>query len=90
MTTRSCPSLAITRPSMLPSAFGTASALRTTYLSWLYTQPAPSPADASPGALTDADARLRANADRYSFIVRDFHLVLLAGLPAHPKITAII
>ena len=35
-------------------------------------------------------ARLGANAGRYSFIVRDFHLVLLAGPPAHPKIRPII
>jgi hypothetical protein len=34
-------------------------------------------------ALTDADARLGVDVDRYSFIVKDFHLVLLAGLPAH-------
>src|SRR5271166_4644362 len=29
-------------------------------------------------------ARLGADAVRYSFIVQDFHLILLAGLPAHP------
>jgi hypothetical protein len=28
-------------------------------------------------------ARLGADVDRYSFIVEDFHLLLLAGLPAH-------
>lgn len=33
--------------------------------------------------LADADARLRADADRYSFIAVDFHHLLLAGLPAH-------
>jgi hypothetical protein len=34
--------------------------------------------------LTDACARLGANADRYSFIAVDLHHLLLAGLPAHP------
>jgi hypothetical protein len=29
--------------------------------------------------LADASARLGANADRYSFIVEDFHLLLFAG-----------
>ena len=33
--------------------------------------------------LTDACARLGADADRYSFIVVDLHHLLLAGLPAH-------
>ena len=33
--------------------------------------------------LTDAYARLGADVDRYSFIVVDFHHLLLAGLPAH-------
>jgi hypothetical protein len=33
--------------------------------------------------LAAADARLGADADRYSFIVSDFHRLLLAGLPAH-------
>src|SRR3954468_22674667 len=31
--------------------------------------------------LASANARLRAGADRYSFTVVDFHLLLLAGLP---------
>jgi hypothetical protein len=35
------------------------------------------------GTLADDDARLGADADRYSFIVSDFHRLLLAGLPAH-------
>lgn len=34
-------------------------------------------------ALADASARLGADAGCYSFIVVDFHLLLLAGLPAH-------
>ena len=33
--------------------------------------------------LTNACARLGADVDRYSFIVVDFHHLLLAGLPAH-------
>src|SRR5215467_2681547 len=33
--------------------------------------------------LTDANARLGADVDRYSFIVVDLHHLLLAGLPAH-------
>jgi hypothetical protein len=33
--------------------------------------------------LTNAGARLRADVDRYSFIVSDSHRLLLAGLPAH-------
>jgi len=35
------------------------------------------------GVLTDANARLGADVDRYSFIVVDLHHLLLAGLPAH-------
>jgi len=34
-------------------------------------------------ALTGDNARLRANVDRYSFIVSVFHRLLVAGLPAH-------
>jgi hypothetical protein len=34
-------------------------------------------------ALAASDARLGADAVRYSFIVSDFHRLLLAGLPAH-------
>jgi hypothetical protein len=33
--------------------------------------------------LAASDARLGADAVRYSFIVSDFHRLLLAGLPAH-------
>jgi hypothetical protein len=35
------------------------------------------------GVLTDANARLGADVDRYSFIVVDLHHLLLAGPPAH-------
>jgi hypothetical protein len=34
-------------------------------------------------SLTTGDARLGADAGRYSFIVSDSHRLLLAGLPAH-------
>jgi hypothetical protein len=34
-------------------------------------------------ALTDCDARLGADMDRYSFIVSDLHRLLVTGLPAH-------
>jgi len=40
-------------------------------------------ADASPAILADTGARLGADVGRYSFIVMDFHHLLLAGLPAH-------
>jgi hypothetical protein len=33
--------------------------------------------------LADDGARLGVDVDRYSFIVADFHRLLLAGLPAH-------
>ena len=39
----------------------------------------------APGLAAD-DARLGADADRYSFIAADFHRHLLAGLPAHPSL----
>src|ERR1019366_8141005 len=37
------------------------------------------------GVLTDVCARLGADADRYSFTVRDSHPLLLVGLPAHSE-----
>src|SRR5882724_8204094 len=37
------------------------------------------------GALAGVCARLRADVDRYSFIVRDLHPLLFAGLPAHSE-----
>jgi len=37
----------------------------------------------------NAAARLGADADRYSFIVVDFHHLLLAGLPAHSLVPPI-
>jgi hypothetical protein len=74
--------LAIMPASVLPSAGQTASALRTNSFAarWLaYTIPyrrfAPS--------LAAGNARLGADAVRYSFIAVDSHHLLLAGLPAH-------
>src|ERR1700676_1166981 len=37
------------------------------------------------GVLTDVCARLGADAERYSFTVRDSHPLLLAGLPAYSE-----
>ena len=37
--------------------------------------------------LADANARLGADVDRYSFIVMDLHHLLPAGLPAHSQLT---
>ena len=37
------------------------------------------------GVLTNANARLGADVDRYTFIVVDLHHLLLAGLPAHSE-----
>jgi hypothetical protein len=73
----------ITRPPVLPSAMGTASAPGTSYpfaAPWLaYALPYRRFA----AALADDDARLGADVDRYSFIATDLHRLLLAGLPAH-------
>src|ERR1019366_5597173 len=37
------------------------------------------------GVLTEVCARLGADADRYSFTVRDSHPLLLVGLPSHSE-----
>jgi hypothetical protein len=42
------------------------------------------------GALAGACARLGANVGRYSFIATDFHRLLLAGLPAHKPLNALV
>ena len=71
----------ITRPSILPSALSTASASEVVPFAarWLaYALPC----RRFDPALTDNDARLGADVDRYSFIAVDFHHLLLAGLPA--------
>jgi len=74
--------LAMTRLAVLPSAYETESApgISDFVAQWL--------ACALPyrrfvDVLTNGNARLGADADRYSFIVSDFHRLLLAGLPAH-------
>lgn len=41
-------------------------------------------------ALTDDNARLGANVDRYSFIATDSHRLLLASLPAHIAVGTLI
>ena len=76
------PGLAILRLAMLPSAYETASApgIVNFVAQWL--------AYALPyrrfvNVLADGNARLGADVVRYSFIVSDFHRLLLAGLPAH-------
>src|SRR5437764_15043734 len=66
---------------VLPSALETASAPGD-WLSRLNGWPA-LPCRRFVGVLTDANARLGADVDRYSFIVVDLHHLLLAGLPAH-------
>ena len=62
--------------------FGNTVGTRDKSLSRLDGQPARSPADASPPP-SRGDARLGASVVRYAFTVEDFHLLLLAGLPAH-------
>ena len=74
--------LALTQAIVWPSAGQTASALRSK-LSRLSGWPIRSPADASRPASRPIRARLGADVVRYSFIVVDFHHLLLAGLPAH-------
>jgi hypothetical protein len=75
--------LAITRPSILPSDKQTASAPGIRTVSRLHVWPMHSPTDASP---TPSRAPARGSGPMWicwSFIVGDFHLLLLAGLPAH-------
>ena len=76
------PGLAILRLAMLPSAYETASApgFINFVAQWLaYALPYRRFVD----VLADGNARLGADVVRYSFIVSDFHRLLLAGLPAH-------
>jgi len=72
------------RPCVWPSTFGTVSARddRSFAVRWLACA---LPCRRFAGALTDVCARLGADADRYSFTVRDLHPLLLAGLPAHSE-----
>jgi hypothetical protein len=76
----------MTRPSVLPSVISNTSAPGLLKFSRLNGWPMCSPADASPLTLADADARLGADADRYSFIVADLHLLLLAGFDRRTEI----
>ena len=69
-------------PLVSPSALRKTSAPGMTLLSRLNGWPARS-CRRFAGVLANADARLGANADRYSFIAVDFHHLLLASLPAH-------
>jgi hypothetical protein len=81
LTTPGRSSTRITRPPVLPSAMTTASAPGTDFpfaARWLaYALPYRRFA----AALTDDDARLGADVDRYSFITTDLHRLLLAGPP---------
>jgi len=74
--------LAITPTSVSPSAGQTASALRTIPFAarWLACT---IPCRRFAPGLAAGHARLGADVGRYSFIVVDFHHLLLAGLPAH-------
>jgi hypothetical protein len=72
---RAVQTLALTRPSLLPSASATASAPRMRIFARLNCWPMRSPRFAA--ALAGVRARLRVDADR---IVSDFHRLLLAGL----------
>src|SRR6266568_5906934 len=67
---------------VLPSALETASAPGD-WLSRLVGWPNALPYRRFVDVLTDANARLGVDVDRYSFIVVDLHHLLLAGLPAH-------
>jgi hypothetical protein len=69
----------VARPGVWPSAFWTASAPGIAHIvaQWLACT---SPCRRFADALADACARLGADAGRCSFIVRDSHPLLLAGL----------
>jgi hypothetical protein len=73
------------RPCVWPSTFGTVSAPRVIGLSRFNGWPVHSPADASPAPLRAYPHGSGADVDRYSFIARDLHPQLLAGLPAHSE-----
>src|SRR5262249_24320791 len=71
---RAVQALALPCPYLLPSAFATAS---TQWLAYAL------PYRRFAAVLTDCDARLGADMDRYPFIVSDLQRLLVAGLPAH-------
>src|SRR4051812_3489882 len=78
--------LAMTHPSMLPSVISTTSApglIQAFAAQWLaYALPYRRVAD----ILAGANARLGADADRYSFTVVDLHLLLFAGFDRRTEI----
>ena len=78
---RAVRALALTCPYVLPSAFGVGAQGMNLYeAQWLaYALPYRRFA----AALTDCNARLGADVNRYSLIVSDLHRLLVAGLPAH-------
>jgi hypothetical protein len=88
LTTLGRPSARGCAPDVLPSTMGNASASQMYVVveaQWLaYALPCRRFA----AALADDSARLGADVVRYSFIVMDFHHLLLAGLPAHPHPTS--
>ena len=75
--------LAIARPSVLPSAVSNASAPETLHIFAAQWLACALPCRRFAPTLADDGARLGASVGRYSFIVVDFHHLLLAGLPAH-------
>ena len=81
--------LAISRPSVLPSVSGTTSAPGMRVLSRLNGWPMRSPVNASQLPSRATAHELGVDSVRYSFIVMDFHHLLLAGLPAHSALPPI-
>ena len=78
--------LAMTHLSVLPSVILNTSAPGTILFTRLNGWPMRSPADASPAPSRVDNARLGANADRYSFTVVDLHHQLFAGFTGAPEI----
>ena len=74
-------------PARVAFRYRTASAPGMSHLSRLNGWPVRSPVNASPTPSRSDCARLGADVVRYSFIVMDLHHLLLAGLPAHSKMT---
>src|SRR3954465_4484666 len=75
--------LALAPPRVWPSGTVTPSAPGTVALSRLDGPACTLPCRRFAGPLAGVDARLGASVGRYTFTVEDFHLLLLAGLPAH-------
>ncbi len=74
--------LAVTHDIVLPSVSEIKSALQTSSFRGSFSWPTLSPTDASPHPSRDVSARFGADAVRFTFNAEDFHLLLLAGLPA--------